>query len=172
MKKLILIGVLLLIFIPFINGCSSEMATGAAIGGGVSELLRETLKGADADIARKKEELEEAYRLGVETGASQEELDGIEDKWNAVVKLEAGKDAGKTLLGFNYENPQSGDIATLAELAIILFGGKKLHTLSKKYKAEKMGIAKALTKNGGSVTAENVYGSIAEERRRLKLPIG
>jgi hypothetical protein len=171
MKKIVFVCVLLVFSIGF-TGCGSETATGVGIGGGISELLRETIAGADADLARRKAELEVAYAKGVETGIDQEELDEIEKKWNQVVKIEAGKDVGKTLLGFNYEKPESGDITSLVELGIILLGGKKLNTLRKKYKAEKMGIAKALTENGGTVDAKTVYGSIAAERKALKLPTG
>jgi len=172
MKRSMMMMLMMAFMMLFTSGCGSEMATGAAIGGGVSELLRETIKGADADFARKKAKVIAAYNAGVERGAMIEELDELARDVDLVIRMEAGKDMGKTFLGFNYTNPRSGDIATLIELGIILFGGRKLIQTGKKYSAEKKGIAKALTANGGTATAKAVYDSIAKERQHLKLPVG
>ena len=139
MKKRIVIGCMMLMCMAGLSGCSGETATGMAVGGGVSELLRETFAGAEKDIARKKASAIAAYNEGVTQGKSVAELDELQEDVDKIIKIEAGKDVGKTLLGFNYTNPKSGDITTLIELGIILLGGKKLSTVAKKYSAEKKG---------------------------------
>lgn len=173
MNKRITFIVIFLFSLPLIQGCGSEMATGAAIGGGFSELLRETVKGADADITRKKVEVIATYNAGVERGASIEELDELKREVDKMVLVEKGVDTGKKILGVDFSKPDTVALATtgLVELALLVFGGRKLIQTGKKYSAEKKGVAKALT-GGGVVDASAIYTSIAAERTKLKIPIG
>ena len=174
MKRVIVGIVLVFAAALIVGGCSGDTATGAGLGGGVSELLRETFAGAEKDIARRKEQLIVAYNKGVETGASVEELSEIENKIDDMVLVEKGADTGKKILGVDVSKPETVGLAAtgLFELGLLIFGGKKLSNTMKKYKAEKKGLAKALTANGGTVNANIVYESIGQERQKLKLPIG
>ena len=173
MKKIVLVIVLLL-SIPFIQGCGSETTTGMAVGGGLSELLRETFKGAEADIARKKALAIAAYNEGITQGKTVAELDELSEKVDHMVLVEKGFETSRKFLGVDFSKPETTSLAVTGaiELAMLIWGGRKLLKTQRKYSAEKKGLAKALTSNGGTVNAETVYKSIAAERRVLKLPSG
>lgn len=140
MKKLVTFVVLLLLT----AGCGSEFGTGAAAGTGIGAAFMHTLTGAKADLMAREEALIEAYNEGVEMGMAQEDLDGIKREIEWMRRGQEGVEVGEQFLGLDWENPKQTGLAmgSLIELALIIFGSRKLIQVSRDLKGTKAGVAK------------------------------
>lgn len=154
MRNLVFLTILSVLMI---GGCGSELTTGAA-GLGVGFAASETMKGIEADLAKREQELLDRYAAAVESGAKQETLDELEDKITKTQYAREGVKAGKKILGIDWNDPyQAGDA-----LSNILFLGYAIFTKRKLIKTES-GVNRFMAKED-SATAGRLYDSIARKK--------
>jgi hypothetical protein len=114
-------------------GCGSEVGAGAA-GVGLGSALQHTLSGAQRDLEAREAALIKAYNEGVAIGAKQEDLAAIEKELERLRRGQAVVKTGGQLLNTNWSNPRETGLAVtgIFELALLVFGGKKLASTTRK----------------------------------------
>jgi len=152
-------------------GCGSEFGAGAAAGTGVGALLQNTITGAKKDLEAREQQLIAAYNEGVAIGMKQEDLDSIKKEIERIRLGRQGVEVGEGLLGLDWKDPKetSGALAALIELGLLVWGGKKLSSTTKKLTATNEGVAKFQGTNSPEIAGQ-LYDTIKE--KLLKNGIG
>jgi len=138
------------------TGCSSEFATGGAVGTGLGALFQNTIAGAEKDLETRELALVDAYNKGIEMGMEQESLDGIAKEIERTRLMRGGVEVSKKFLGVDWSNPQQTSMAfaSLIELGLIVYGGNKLRKTGKELRGTKAGINKFCGVNEAKVAGE------------------
>lgn len=127
MKKCLIAAILSVALLVNCAGCGSSLgAAGAGMAGGFA--ASETMKGLEADLARREQELIDRYKAAVEAGAKQETLDKLDSDIQKTQYAREGVTTTKTLLGVDWNDPaQSGSaLAKAVILGYAILTGRKL----------------------------------------------
>jgi hypothetical protein len=141
----------------FLAGCGSEFGTGAAgLAGGFA--ASETVKGIEADLAKREARLVERYKEAVEAQAEQETLQRIEAKIRDVNDVRQGVTVLKQAAATDWGDGKAaaGIVGTIAATAFAIFERRKRGRTE-------TGVNRFLAK-ADPATSEKLYDEIARKK--------
>jgi len=152
MRKLLIMPILVVALM--LGGCGSElMPVAGGLAGGFA--VSETLKGIEADLANREQLLLDRYAVAVESGAKQETLDKLEDKVANTQLTRKGVEAGKKLLGVDWNNPREAGESIL-KLGVLAYA-----VLTKRKLIRTQGGVSKFMANTDKTTANDLYDTIS-----------